>query len=219
MKNDGSLVLNSWNVFIHSNCRGMKRWPPNIYIPFFFSKYFTLCIDDWCLTGSIDVTTIRIVVFASLFGVAIVCVVAVCAFLLYRRLTSTNGASKWTPATTARIKIRYFIFYFFILANCSTQPPQLDTENENKNLKKKGEEFESVKEKTKFSHVDFEFVSRVKFQPATDVSNFTRRPFPNNNNNNNSQNKRWASTFYYKTPIECNKRHKKKHAPPHSRRQ
>jgi hypothetical protein len=62
-----------------------------------------------------------------------------------------------------------------------------------------------VKEKTKFSHVDFEFVSRVKFQPATDVSNFTRRPFPNNNNNNNSQNKRWASTFYYKTPIECNK--------------
>lgn len=137
MKNDGSLVLNSWNVFIHSNCRGMKRWPPNIYIPFFFSKYFTLCIDDWCLTGSIDVTTIRIVVFASLFGVAIVCVVAVCAFLLYRRLTSTNGASKWTPATTARIKIRYFIFYFFILANCSTQPPQLDTENENKNLKKK----------------------------------------------------------------------------------
>jgi hypothetical protein len=71
-----------------------------------------------------------------------------------------------------------------------------------------------VKEKTKFSHVDFEFVSRVKFQPATDVSNFTRRPFPNNNNNNNSQNKRWASTFYYKTPIECNKRHKKKHAPP-----
>ncbi|EFX88756.1 hypothetical protein DAPPUDRAFT_234122 [Daphnia pulex] len=105
--------------------------------------------------GSIDVTMIRIVVFASLFGVAVVCVVAVCAFLLYRRLTSTNGASKWKPATT-RIKI-----------------------------------------------------SRVKFQPATDVSNFTRRPFPNNsnnnNNNNNRQNKRCASTFYYKTPIEWNK--------------
>jgi starvation-inducible outer membrane lipoprotein len=31
----------------------------------------------------------------------------------------------------------FYFFTFFILANCSTQPPQLDTENENKNLKKK----------------------------------------------------------------------------------
>nr|CAH0107003.1 unnamed protein product [Daphnia galeata] len=53
--------------------------------------------------SGIDVKTIRIVVFASLFGIAILCAVAVCTFLLYRRLTS----SKWTvrPATT-RIKIR-----------------------------------------------------------------------------------------------------------------
>lgn len=57
------------------------------------------------MTG-IDVKMIRLVVFASLFGVAVLCIVAVCAFLLHRHLTSK--IRKWKlpslPATT-RIKI------------------------------------------------------------------------------------------------------------------
>jgi nitrate reductase gamma subunit len=76
--------------------------------------------DDGCLTG-IDVKTIRIVVFASLFGIAILCAVAVCTFLLYRRLTS----SKWTvrPATT-RIKIRYIFIIILAKYYCSTHNPK-----------------------------------------------------------------------------------------------
>ena len=95
---------------------------------------FSLCVDDWCPTG-IDVRTIRIVVFASLFGVGVVCAVAVCAVLLYRRLTSTNGLSKWTPATT-RIKIRYFFFSFQRIAQ---HIHRNSTQKTRKEIKKKKE--------------------------------------------------------------------------------
>jgi starvation-inducible outer membrane lipoprotein len=48
-------------------------------------------------------------------------------------MAQANGRPLPPPASKSGI----LFFYFFILANCSTQPPQLDTENENKNLKKK----------------------------------------------------------------------------------
>ena len=98
----------------------------NSFIVVFVSFYLMVASnDDGCLTG-IDVKTIRIVVFASLFGIAILCAVAVCTFLLYRRLTS----SKWTvrPATT-RIKIRYIYYYFSEILLLNAHPrPQLGTE-------------------------------------------------------------------------------------------